>query len=128
LHNLGTENALPAELYGILFGCHLAREIHLTRVILETDSTHVVNMINNRFTSIIHLQPFLHEIISLIHLPSWTIHVNHIHRETNSYIDVLAFRGPSVGFTLVMLDIIPAYISFLLDKDLRRVCFSIAVL
>jgi len=32
----------------------MAREKHLTRVILKIDSTHVVNMIHNRFTSILH--------------------------------------------------------------------------
>ncbi|GAU26533.1 hypothetical protein TSUD_361660 [Trifolium subterraneum] len=127
LRNLGTGNALLAELCGILFGCQMARDMRLTHVILETDSTHVVNMINNRFTSIFYLQPLLHEVISLIHLPGWTIHVNHIHREANSCFDALAFKGHDVGFTHVMLDSIPAYISTLLDKDLRGACSSIAV-
>ncbi|PNY07114.1 ribonuclease H [Trifolium pratense] len=120
-------NALLAKLCGILFGCQMARDMHLTHIILEIDSTNVINMINNRFTSIFYLQPLLHEVISLIHLPGWTIHVNHIHRETNSCVDALAFKGHDVGFTLVMLDSIPAYISTLLDKDLRGACSSIVV-
>jgi hypothetical protein len=44
---------LFAELYGILFGSHIAREMHLTHVILEIDLIHVDNMINNWFLSFI---------------------------------------------------------------------------
>ncbi|PNX95348.1 ribonuclease H [Trifolium pratense] len=125
--SLGARNALLAELCGILFGCQMARDMRLTHVILEIDSTHVVNMINNRFTSIFYLQRLLHEVISLIHLLGWTIHVNHIHHEPNSCADALAFKGHDVGFTHVLLDSIPDYISTLLDKDLRGICSSIIV-
>jgi ribonuclease HI len=69
----------------------MAREMQLTRVILETDSTHVINMIHKRFTFILHLQPDLFdEVFSFIHFPGWTMQVSHIHHEANSYVDALA--------------------------------------
>jgi hypothetical protein len=82
-----------------------AKEVQLTHVCLETDSIHIITMIN-QFTSIIHLQPLFHEVISLFHLLGRFIHVNHIYREANYYVDgALAFGGHNVGFPLVILDI-----------------------
>jgi ribonuclease HI len=49
---LGLGNALFAELKGILSALHIIREMQLTNIILETDSIHAINMIQNRYTSI----------------------------------------------------------------------------
>jgi ribonuclease HI len=115
---LGSGNALFAELKGILFTLHIIREMQLTNVILETDSIHALNMIQNRYTSIFHLQPLLQEIIHLINRSGSTIRINHIHREANTCADALALRGHQADFSVSILDVIQPSIKLLIDKDL----------
>ncbi|XP_045831621.1 uncharacterized protein LOC123923015 [Trifolium pratense] len=122
---LGSGNALFAELKGILLGLQIMREMQLTNVILETDSIHAINMIQNRHTSIFHLQPLLQEIINLINLSGSTIRINHIHREANTCADALALRGHQADFSPSMLDVISPSINLLFDKDLRGACSSV---
>jgi ribonuclease HI len=111
--NLGSGNALFAELKGILFALHIIRDMQLTNVILETDSIHALNMIQNRYTSIFHLQPLLQEVIHLINRSGSTIRINHIHREANTCADALALRGHQADFSLSILDVIQPSIIFI---------------
>jgi hypothetical protein len=92
--------------------------MQLTNVILETDSIHALNMIQNRYTSIFHLQPLLQEIIHLINRSGSTIRINHIHREANTCADALALRGHQADFSVPILDVIQPSIKLLIDKDL----------
>jgi hypothetical protein len=77
--------------------------MQLTHIILEIDSTQLVNMNNNPFNFTIHLQPLFCDFMLVIHLLGSTIHVNHIHRESHSCDDVLAIRDHDIDFTLVIL-------------------------
>jgi hypothetical protein len=77
--------------------------MQLTHIIIEIDSTQLVNMNNNPFNFTIHLQPLFRDFMLVIHLLSSTIHVNHIHRESHSCVDVLAIRDHDIDFTLAML-------------------------
>ncbi|KAK2451375.1 hypothetical protein QL285_010435 [Trifolium repens] len=122
---LGLGNALFAELKGILSALHIIKEMQLTNIILETDSIYAINMIQNRYTSIFHLQPLLQEVIHLIDRSGLTIRINHIHCEANTCADALALRGHQADFSLSVLDVIQPSIKLLIDKDLRGVRFAI---
>lgn len=84
LCNVGFCNAIWAELWALRLGINLARELALSRVIFEMDSSVVVHMVHYGETPSCFLQPLLQEILSLLQLPGWETSVTHTYREAIS--------------------------------------------
>jgi hypothetical protein len=81
----GLGNALFSELKGIFFVFKIIIKMQFIYVILEIDFIPVIYF---HF----HFQRLLQEVIHLINLLGSTIHINHIHRETNTWIDILSLE------------------------------------
>lgn len=99
LCNPGARNALLVELLVINLEIKMAIVMQLTDIILEIDCTYIFTMIQNHYTYTHHLQPLFNDVFSLIHLPKWTIQVNHIYREANYYADALTIRAHDRSFS-----------------------------
>lgn len=83
-------NAICSELWALRLGIKVAQDLDFPKVIFELDSKAVVDMVHGKTTQISFLQPLLHEITSLLHLPTWDTIVVHIYREENKCANLLA--------------------------------------
>lgn len=115
-------NALVAEFWGIIFGLRLAKDMHLSHVILETDSLCICEMIHHRFTCCPQPKPHLSEVLCLINNSGWTLLISHNSRAANVCADSLANQGHASGFHLLVLDYVSPSLVLLLDNDKRGVC------
>lgn len=91
-------------------------------MIFELDSKVVVDMVHGKTTQISFLQPLLHEITSLLHLPTWDTIVVHIFREGNKCADLLANKGHYAPYEGVYFGTSFPSLSYLLHADFRGVC------
>lgn len=64
--NLGSATSVLAELWGLTLGLRLARQLGVTRLLVELDSRTVCSMISAKRTHCLNLQPVLDEALSLI--------------------------------------------------------------
>lgn len=119
-YKVGACNAAWAELWGLLKGIELARDLALNWVIFEMDSKVIVDMVRSGSTRIIFLQPLLQEVISFLQLPDWTTSVIHTYREANQCANFLASKGHSSSFEGVTLESSFSMLSLLFLNDVRR--------
>lgn len=91
--NLGSCNILEAELQAFLHGIRVAKSLDLRKVMFETDSLLIVQMVASGSTSYLQLKSLLEEIISLFHSPDWQVSLQHVFRGSNKCDDFLAKSG-----------------------------------
>lgn len=82
-----------AELWVLHFGIKIAQELALNKVVFESDSLVVVNMVSKGSTPVIHLKSLLEEISTLPRSADWQTKVLHVFRESNFCADFLAKCG-----------------------------------
>lgn len=124
--NLGSATSVLAELWGLTLGLRLARQLGVTRLLVELDSRTVCSMISARRTHCLNLQPVLDEALSLIQQQDWNCSVRHIYREANSCADILANIGHSGSFQWTILQQAPAQINLALQADARG-CYFVRI-
>jgi len=90
---LGYCSIFKAELRGILRGLKIAKEHHITKLWIRTDSTSVVNALKNFRSE--HREHFflLQQCIQLLKWDRWEVQISHCFRETNQVADKLATIG-----------------------------------
>ncbi|KAF7839915.1 ribonuclease H [Senna tora] len=92
--NLGLSNVFIAELWGIYPGLKLAWDKGFKKVIVESDSSLVVNQILGKNTSKSSVHPITQSIKSLL-LYSWEVEIKYSPRSSNMCADGIAKKGLS---------------------------------
>lgn len=90
---LGSCSPLIAEFRALLHGIEVTKCLALERVVFETDSTIVVNLISICSSINPQIQSLLGEISVLLQSSSWHTRVQHAFRESNKCADFLAQCG-----------------------------------
>lgn len=119
--NIGSGNAVWAELWGHYLGIKLARQPGLHWVVFELDSMVIVDMVNAEVTANASLRPLLQHISCMLRDPSWRTSVVHTFRETNGCADFLARKGheSSSSFEWVVLDRVCPSLGLLIANYVR---------
>lgn len=95
-----SSNVIWAELWGVLSGLQLARNIMLQHIVVEVDSKTAIDTINKGFSTSPALQYLIEEIKTLVRKRDWSVEFHHILRSANSCADHLAHRGHAGSFFL----------------------------
>lgn len=119
--NLGSSTSVMAELWGLVLGLRLARDVGISSLRIEMDSRVVVNMIILRRSQCLMFQPLLEEALDLVDDARWVCSIHHIYREANYCADILASLGHAGNFTWTLLDAAPPQLSLALAANARSV-------
>lgn len=120
VHNLGSCAVLKAELWGVLQGLKLAWVLGFRKVLVETDSLLVKNLIGKKLK-------LCHPLFSLVVqcqgsiCRDWIVQFRHIYREANHVADFLASFALSFPLGFHVLESPPVGSSSLLFDDARGV-------
>lgn len=68
-------------------------------------------------SSIVHFQPILAEIRTLLQQSDWNVQVEHVYREANRCADLLAKHGHGREFDCQYLDAAPGFLKLCLVED-----------
>lgn len=114
--NLGHGEILVAELWTLYHGLKLAQRLQVTRLIVETDSTIVLHLLNAK------LEPN-HPILTLLNMyrvcwkSSWDCSIFHVFREVNFAADSLAKMGHEMEMGIHCFVLPPGGITGVLQED-----------
>ncbi|KAF7831789.1 putative ribonuclease H protein At1g65750 family [Senna tora] len=116
--NLGSCDALQAELWSVMLGLDLAWDIGARKVVIEVDSLIAHQLIYGKV-------PDLHPCASLVanihHLlaRNWAVEISHVLREANKVVDAMAGCAPGGSLELVRFNHPPSGVVRLLEEDLN---------
>lgn len=117
-----SSNALWAELWGVLSGIQLARDLNLKKFIIESDSKMVVEAILWGSFPNPSVQCLLDEILLMFHRRDWEMEVAHILISTNRCADAYACLGYSGCFAISLVDRPWPLLELLLRDDILGNC------
>lgn len=115
--SLGTGHILKAELWSILHGLKLAKDLNITHLIIETDSKIAVDLINDTNLSSHHRLFFLINICRCYLRMFDEARINHIFREANQPADLLAKWGRDSSVPHTIFHFMPSFVSLLCLYD-----------
>ena len=87
--NLGFCNSLEAEIWGALEGLKMAWNMGLDKIILESDSTVLVELLNRRNEAVVKDRNLLISCMNLVK-KDWQLIISHVYREGNRSADWMA--------------------------------------
>ena len=115
--NVGCGEVLQAEAWGLYYGLQLAANLHISKLVIESDSAVLVNLM--------HGENFeLHPLASIIRnckdimMSFEQVQLLHIHRERNSVADLLAKNSPSNALGICTLHEPPSFVTETLLDDI----------
>ncbi|KAL6286459.1 hypothetical protein ACE6H2_010849 [Prunus campanulata] len=114
--NLGLGEILVAELWALYHGLKLAQSLQVTKLIVETDSTLVLHLLNAK------LEPY-HPLLTLLNMSrvcwksSWDCNIFHVFREVNFAADSLAKMGHEMELGIHCFVLPPDGITGVLQED-----------
>ncbi|KAF7842172.1 putative non-LTR retroelement reverse transcriptase [Senna tora] len=114
--NLGSCDALAAELWGVRMGLELALEMGLKKVVIETDSACAHQLVSGQHDRLHPHMPTVFMIHQLL-ARQWDVRVHHVLREANRVADFLASYAPRDSLKLLRLSFPPHAILPLLNVD-----------
>ncbi|KAF7814603.1 reverse transcriptase [Senna tora] len=121
---LGEGNSLLAELWAICEGLNLAKHLGCIRIIVETDSSVAVNLINSKECGNLNHFAALISVCRASLLDFSEAKVVHAHREGNACADILAKRAVRLKSSLMYFGTLPPCISTAFQADLVGTKFS----
>lgn len=101
--NLGAATSVSSELWGLVLGLKLARNLACQRIVAELDSSVVVQMLQMKRSNFLPLKPLLDEVVALIDEANARIVVNHVYREAKRSADFMATLAHSGTFSCSVL-------------------------
>jgi ribonuclease HI len=124
-HNLGITNSLAAELWGLRDGLLLARNLNITKLIIEIDAKSVVDLLHNAHTNQISSHPYsaLINDCRCLMLDFETATIHHAHRESNYCADILAKEGHRLLDHIVYFVFPPHFVESQLMADIWGVSY-----
>ncbi|KAF7808539.1 putative ribonuclease H protein At1g65750 family [Senna tora] len=114
--NIGDCSILEAELWGVFYGLDLAWRCGFERIIVEVDSRLACEFLSSSGDSSHVAVPIVARIKESLDR-DWTVHVEHVFRETNMVVDALAKGGHSVPLGLCIFDELPEGLGSVLLED-----------
>ncbi|KAF7831760.1 reverse transcriptase [Senna tora] len=114
---LGKGMVFQAELWGALLGLKSTWDLHLPRVILETDSALVYNFITNgcrKSSPAINMARKFKDLLA----KDWMVHIKHVHRDMAN---ILATSAHFYSFGLISFDRVPDFCKATFLDDHNRV-------
>lgn len=114
-----TSNILWAEAWGFLAGLCIARDLRIQKLVVETDSMVLVEVIKKGHSQNPALQFILKEILALIRRKDRQVNVFFIPRSANRCADILAQKGHSSSFVICRVSL--SCVMSLLQDDNRYV-------
>ncbi|KAF7807156.1 ribonuclease H [Senna tora] len=116
--NLGSCNALHAELWSVMMGLDLAWEIGARKVVIEVDSLLAHQLI---YGQVPDLHPCASLVANIHHLiaRNWAVEISHVLREANKVADAMAGCAPGGSLELVRFNHPPSGVVHLLEEDLN---------
>lgn len=124
--NIGSTNVLWVELWAIFSVISLAWDRNLRRVIIESNSLVVVNLIYGGCFILHPYASLVNQIRAWLHR-EWEVTCVHVRREANQVADCLAEMTLELPFGLHLLELCPPRCSSLLLSDVAGVSFSCLV-
>lgn len=97
-----SSNVVWAELWGVLPGLRLAREVKLLNIIVGSDSKSAIDMIHRRFSPKPAFRFLVEELLSLARKSDWRVDFHHIFRSANSCVDHLANKERALRVFLLV--------------------------
>lgn len=116
---IGPGNALIAEFMALVRGIHLAKDLGLKNVIIESDSNVVIDFFSKGHTIIAPLRPLFDETLRILRLPSWSPSIQIVVPEANICTDHLASSGHRADFTITVIDYPSPPLDLLVSDDMR---------
>ncbi|CAL2266964.1 unnamed protein product [Prunus armeniaca] len=115
--NLGHGEILVAELWALYHGLKLTQSLQVTKLIVETDSTLVLHLLNAK------LEPN-HPLLTLLNMcrvcwkSSWDCSIFHVFKEVNFAADSLAKMGHEMEMSIHCFVLPPSGITGVLQEDM----------
>lgn len=119
--NISHITAFKAEVVALTKGLELARELQISKLIVQMDNLVCVTMINKRDWGRNDCSHMLKRCIDLSQHEEWEVRVVHIYREGNRAADWLANPGVSKLLPSIIFSSAPNGLGSILDEDLRGV-------
>ena len=107
---------LQGEILDVYFGLKIAWKLNIPRLIVESDSSLVVNLIRGHWEDTHPLHGLLSEYRSLLN-GNWDCSLNHVYRECNCAADRLAYLGHGWNLGLHELETPPEDVLISLEED-----------
>ncbi|KAF7842450.1 RNA-directed DNA polymerase [Senna tora] len=117
---MGRGNSTMAEAWAIKTGLEKAWELNLKRVIVESDSLSVINMIKKGLEDCHPLNPIINGIRYMASL-NWEVTFDHVFRESNRVANSLANWAQRGDFGVVSYNRTPVFCSTIVQDDARGV-------
>ena len=119
---VGRSNSLLAELWAMVEGLKLGRELNIPNILVQTDAYVVTKLLAGRFRNNAMLNPLVAECRNL--LDKFPLNsVKHVCREANQCADILAKMGLQSQASLSILCSPPRDVYFAVTDDLAGACF-----
>ena len=124
-HNLGVTNSLEAEFWGLRDRLFLARDLNISKLIVEIDAKAIVDLINPM--NVINMTS--HPYSALINDCRYLIQafeearLQHVHRESNFSADLLAKEGNKIIGSYVSFNSPPLFVVSQLLADILGVAY-----
>ncbi|KAL4298591.1 hypothetical protein AHAS_Ahas17G0016200 [Arachis hypogaea] len=116
--NLVCCSAFWAEMWGIYHGLKIAWDLGLRRIIMESDSTAVVTILNKKEGLHSHLEPLVRSIANLMQ-KNWELRIENIYREDNKCTNWLAKENLKSLSGCQFIDSLPCNLRLILNDDCR---------
>ncbi|CAI0436929.1 unnamed protein product [Linum tenue] len=113
--NLGGGSITSAELAGIVHGLQLTWEAGIRKVILQTDSTTALSLIDSatphhsHYSQVAAIRRWLQR--------DWQVRPQHVYREANVVVDFLANRGHSLSVGIHRVTALDSSLAYWLYHD-----------
>lgn len=104
---------------GVLSGLRLAKSLSIVRVIVESNSKVVVDLIHKGFASNPSIQFLLEEILVLLRKSDWVVKILHISRAVNNCADILTQKGHLGDFSVSVVERSWPLLGMLVEEDNR---------
>ena len=84
---------IKAEVRALLRGLKIAKELAITKLWVQTDSSTLLSMLKNPSNWNTEVSPLIHQCAQLLEWTGWEIQISHCFREVNQVADKLAKLG-----------------------------------
>jgi ribonuclease HI len=121
--SVGMCNAFVAELWGVLEGLRIVKNMGFRKVELCIDSQSVVQVIQNGYAQSSMGGPLLKQIWQLLD-HDWNVEISHTYREANHCADALATLGCSLNLEITTFDSCPSHMREIYDADCMGITTS----
>ncbi|KAF7808138.1 putative ribonuclease H protein At1g65750 family [Senna tora] len=117
-HRIGRSNSFQAEAWAVWSALRIAKDRNWPKVIIETDSFVVMQMIQQGCPNPHPLDFLFRKIRSLMNTWNYIV-INHSGRNSNKLADALAHHGHSLSLEMSIFEECPTFCSSIAEEDCK---------